>query len=130
VTGFYKLLGVERTATEQEIRAAFRALAYLHPDLHPADRSATSRYQEISEAFATLSDPTRRAEYDAQPSEVAGIEAAQFALDMATEVASGIREVNPSEVAQALYAKAQTHQGRQEIRSGFELLRGLFRPAT
>jgi DnaJ-class molecular chaperone len=130
VTDFYKLLGVERNATEQEIRAAFRALAYLHPDLHPADKSATSRYQEISEAFATLSDPERRATYDAQPSEVAGIEAAQFALDLATEVASGIREVNPTEMAHHLFTKAQTHQGRQEIRSGFELLKGFFRPAT
>ncbi len=62
----YATLGVARTATAEEIRAAYRKLAKkLHPDLNPGDRSAEARFKEVSAAYDLLSDPEKRRRYDA-----------------------------------------------------------------
>lgn len=62
---FYKVLGVPDTATGEEIKKAYRKLAQTHhPDANPNDASAEDRFKEISEAYATLSDPEQRKEYD------------------------------------------------------------------
>jgi DnaJ-class molecular chaperone len=62
---YYKTLGVARTATQAEIKKAFRKLAReSHPDKHPGDTSAERRFKEINEANAVLSDPAKRATYD------------------------------------------------------------------
>lgn len=62
---YYERLGVPRTATEQEIKAAYRKLARkYHPDLNPGSKAAEERFKEIAEAFAVLSDPEKRAQYD------------------------------------------------------------------
>lgn len=64
---FYVILGVERTATVQEIRRAYRRLARrFHPDINPGDAAAQQRYQQIVQAFDTLADPLRRHDYDAR----------------------------------------------------------------
>ncbi|MGR6915393.1 DnaJ domain-containing protein [[Actinomadura] parvosata] len=61
----YERLGVARTATRDEIRKAYRRLAYrLHPDLHPGDTAAAERFKEVTEAYDVLSDPRRRQAYD------------------------------------------------------------------
>ncbi len=63
---FYVILGVERNATAQEIRRAYRRLARrFHPDINPGDAAAQQRYRQIVEAFDTLTDPLRRHDYDA-----------------------------------------------------------------
>ena len=60
----YSTLGVPRTASPGEIRAAYRRLAHLyHPDLNTGPEAET-RMQEINDAYATLSDPERRRQYD------------------------------------------------------------------
>lgn len=70
---FYETLGVAKTATEDEIKTAFRKLArQYHPDLHPGDESAANKFKEINEAYETLSDPQKRSEYDAMQSAGAG----------------------------------------------------------
>ena len=70
---FYDVLGVSKTATEDEIKTAFRKLArQYHPDLHPGDESAANKFKEINEAYETLSDPQKRSEYDAMQSAGAG----------------------------------------------------------
>ena len=62
---FYKTLGVSPDAPQQEIKKAYRALAQKnHPDANPGDAQAEERFKEISEAYATLSDPEERKEYD------------------------------------------------------------------
>lgn len=64
VSGHYAALGVEWTATAEEIKAAFRALAKVyHPDKN-ADPSSKARFQGISAAYAILGDPERRKQYD------------------------------------------------------------------
>jgi molecular chaperone DnaJ len=61
----YSVLGVERDATEAEIRAAFRRLAAKHhPDRNPGDPRAQARFTEINEAHQILTDPDKRAAYD------------------------------------------------------------------
>src|SRR5262245_3503284 len=62
---YYKTLGVPRTATQADIKKAFRKLAReSHPDKHAGDKGAEKRFKEINEANAVLSDPGKRAKYD------------------------------------------------------------------
>lgn len=62
---FYKILGISETASAEEIKNAYRKLAKkYHPDRHGGDKRAESRFKEISEAYAVLSDPKKRQEYD------------------------------------------------------------------
>src|SRR5260370_28170579 len=62
---YYATLGVSRTATPKEIKAAFRKLARKHhPDVNPGDRAAEARFKEINEANEVLSDPEKRRKYD------------------------------------------------------------------
>ncbi|MBT5318381.1 MAG: DnaJ domain-containing protein, partial [Chloroflexi bacterium] len=63
-TDFYETLGVARNATAEDIKKAYRKLAFqFHPDRNK-DAGATERFKEISEAYQVLSDPERRASYD------------------------------------------------------------------
>jgi curved DNA-binding protein CbpA len=71
---FYRILGVERDASPHEIKHAYHVLVHrYHPDHNPDDDAAEEQFKDISEAYATLSDPVRRSEYDASlhPSNVA-----------------------------------------------------------
>ena len=62
---YYKVLGVEKTATESDIKSAYRKLARkLHPDLNPDDKEAHKKFQRINEANEVLSDPEKRKKYD------------------------------------------------------------------
>ena len=62
---YYKILGVDRNASAEEIKKAYRKLARkLHPDLNPNDREAHRKFQELNEANEVLSDPEKRAKYD------------------------------------------------------------------
>jgi molecular chaperone DnaJ len=63
---FYAVLGVPRDADEAAIKKAYRKLARtLHPDHNPGDQSAEARFKEVGEAYAVLSDPEQRKQYDA-----------------------------------------------------------------
>lgn len=62
---YYEILGVPKTATQKEIRSAFRKLAAKHhPDRNPDDTAAEERFKEINEAYTVLNDPEKRKIYD------------------------------------------------------------------
>src|SRR5919206_2976639 len=62
---YYKVLEIDKNATAEEIKKAYRKLARkLHPDLNPNDKEANKRFQQINEANEVLSDPEKRKKYD------------------------------------------------------------------
>ncbi len=62
---YYEVLGVPRTATEDDIKKAYRKLARkFHPDVNPGDTTAEEQFKDIGEAYAVLSDPDKRKRYD------------------------------------------------------------------
>lgn len=62
---YYKILGISKNATEDEIKKAYRKLARkLHPDLNPDDKDANVKFQQLNEANLVLSNPEKRKKYD------------------------------------------------------------------
>src|SRR6202000_3120134 len=69
----YKVLGVSKSASEADIKKAFRSLAKKHhPDTHPGDAKAKQRFQEISAAYDVVGDKEKRAKFDAGEIDAAG----------------------------------------------------------
>src|SRR5690606_31456556 len=64
---FYEALGVSRTASQAQIKSAFKKLAMrYHPDRNPGNREAEETFKNLNEAYRTLSDPVKRSRYDAR----------------------------------------------------------------
>ena len=62
---YYEILGVQKTASEAELKSAFRKLAMqCHPDRHPGDKAAETKFKELNEAYQVLSDGQKRGAYD------------------------------------------------------------------
>ena len=62
---YYGILGVKKTATQDEIRKAFRKAARkYHPDVNPGDKKAEEKFKELGEAYDVLSDEQKKAAYD------------------------------------------------------------------
>lgn len=62
---YYNMLGISKSATEKEIKSAYRKLARkYHPDVNPGDAGAEEKFKDISEAYEVLSDPDKRKKYD------------------------------------------------------------------
>ena len=62
---YYEVLGIQKGATEDEIKKAYRKMAKMyHPDLHPDDPEAAEKFKEVNEANDVLSDPQKRQRYD------------------------------------------------------------------
>ena len=62
---YYETLGIDKSASADEIKKAYRSLAKkYHPDLHPGDKAAEQSFKEVNEAYDVLSDPDKRKKYD------------------------------------------------------------------
>ncbi len=62
---YYNILGIDRGADQEVIKRAYRKIALeCHPDRHPGDPEAAAQFRAVAEAYATLSDPEKRATYD------------------------------------------------------------------
>jgi molecular chaperone DnaJ len=62
---YYKILGVERNATKEDLKKAYRKLAVqYHPDKNPGNKESEAKFQELAEAYGTLSDDQKRSKYD------------------------------------------------------------------
>ncbi len=62
---YYELLGLNRSASEEQIKKAYRKLALkYHPDQNPGDKQAEEKFKEVSEAYQVLTDPEKRVQYD------------------------------------------------------------------
>ena len=62
---YYEVLGVPKNADDSAIKSAYRKLAKkYHPDMNPGDKNAEAKFKEASEAYAVLSDPDKRRQYD------------------------------------------------------------------
>ena len=61
----YEVLGVEKSASEAEIKSAYRKLAKkYHPDMNPDNKEAEEKFKEVNDAYAILSDPDKKQKYD------------------------------------------------------------------
>lgn len=87
---YYAILGVPKTATEKEIKQAYRKLARkLHPDVNPGDKVSEARFKDINEAYEVLGDTAKRAKYDELGANWRHYEQAQQAYARGAEGAPG-----------------------------------------
>src|SRR5690349_1329410 len=109
---YYKILGINKNATQDEIRAAYRKLARKHhPDLNQNDKEANKKFQQINEANEVLSDPDKRKKYDQYGKDWQHAEAFEKA-----QQSSGAR----SRRSQGAYSGSEGFSGSFGGASGFE----------
>ena len=119
----YETLGVARTATAAEIQAAFRRLAYLHPDQHPNDPTAPARFARVTAAYALLSDPVARDRYDRMPPAARG--QITDAIDFINEIANDVAGLNPAHAALGVADRVASPEGRRELRTVWSGLKAI-----
>jgi curved DNA-binding protein len=125
---YYQALGVSKSASQNEIKKAYRKLArQYHPDVNPDDTQAEERFKEINEAYEVLSDPDKRGKYDQfgaqwQQFQSSGGSPNDFWGQWAGQ-GQGARQVSPEELEQILRGFGG-HQSGSGFSSFFDLLFG------
>ena len=117
----YKILGVAKTASDSDIKKAYRTLAKKwHPDLNPADKIAEERFKEISAAFDLLGDPKKRTKFDRGEIDASGAERPERHYYKEHAGGEGAKQYRSnadygdlSGVFSDLFAKEQARGGRQ-----------------
>jgi molecular chaperone DnaJ len=120
----YILLGVQREASDAEIKRAYRRLARrFHPDINPGDREAEARFQQILNAYETLSDPDRRRRYDAGKLGLTVNEASAFGFsgfDFSTSAAS-LRSTTFGDLFEDVFTRRAQRAAQAEAQRGADL---------
>ena len=114
----YKILGLAKGASDEDVRAAFRRLAKsCHPDLHPGDKAASDRFKALSAAYDLLGDADRRRQFDAGLIDARGEPVRQPYAHAAGAAAGGgaFRDVFND-----FFGEAGWPGGRQQARPGFQ----------
>ncbi|HLY55621.1 MAG TPA: DnaJ C-terminal domain-containing protein [Stellaceae bacterium] len=115
MSDLYKVLGVERNATEKAIQSAYRKLAKQHhPDVNKGNPASTERFKELSAAYAILSDPEKRVRYDRGEIDATGAERAPrgFHGDPGARTAHAEGGAFGMEDFEDLFARAFSKRGR------------------
>jgi len=120
----YEVLGIQRTATQDDIRKAYRSLAKkLHPDLHPGNKEFEERFKEVSMANDILSDEVKRKRFDSGEIDASGAEKQrqQYYKEYAEGAEAGHPYENPSGFrdfadADDIFAELFRQQARQQRR--------------
>lgn len=117
---YYKVLGVDKNASQEDIKKAYRKLARkMHPDLNPDDKEAHKKFQQINEANEVLSDPEKRKKYDQygehwqHADEIEKNKARQDQYQQAGGFAGDMNEGDFSDFFESLFGKqTKQHRGR------------------
>src|SRR5580765_6155988 len=124
---YYKILGLNKEATTDDIRKAYRKLARKHhPDLNPNDKEANKKFQQINEANEVLSDPEKRKKYDqygAQWKDAEQFEKARQANPQGhgggwgqSEFSDYVNEEGFSDFFESLFGRGGTRKGHGDIK--------------
>ena len=107
---YYEVLGVDKNASEDEIKRAYKKLARkYHPDMNPGDKEAEEKFKEINEANEVLSDPEKKARYDQLPAPIPTMAPVRAAASAAsTSVIWGTSSAASSAAASAANSSAAT----------------------
>ena len=128
----YEVLGVTATASDEEIRKAYRELAKKnHPDLHPDDSAAENRFKEISAANSLLSDPEKRAQFDRGEIDASGAERQDRSFYREYGDGAGSSRYSPfgadgpgNYSAEDIFAEVFGQQARGKAQTGFHMRGG------
>src|SRR5215208_2215554 len=119
---YYKILGLDKNASTEEIKKAYRKLARKHhPDLNPKDKEAHKKFQQINEANEVLSDPVKRKKYDQYGKDWQHAEQFEQAREQSRQYSAGSEQVfsgqfgeeDFSEFFESMFGQNTSSQSRQ-----------------
>lgn len=117
---YYQILGVSPSASVDEIKRSYRVLAKrYHPDVNPNDKSAADKFADVNEAHDTLSDPTKRAEYDKQLKEASNSGRADILARQRAAAQQAAAQQAAARQAAARQAAARQAAQQAAMRSAF-----------